>query len=33
MMRAGVLRIMWFAFRPAQSRSRKLLAVVTESNA
>ncbi|MDI6747840.1 MAG: tartrate dehydrogenase [Rhodocyclaceae bacterium] len=31
--RAGVTRIMRFAFRLAQSRSRKLLTVVTKSNA
>ena len=33
MTRAGVLRIMRFAFRLAQSRPRKLLTVVTKSNA
>lgn len=31
--RAGILRIMHFAFRVAQSRPRKLLTVVTKSNA
>src|SRR5262249_15068289 len=33
MTRAGVTRIMRFAFRLAQSRPRKLLTVVTKSNA
>ena len=33
MTRAGVLRIMRFAFRLAQSRPRKLLTVITKSNA
>ena len=33
MTRAGVERIMWFAFKLAQSRPRKLLTVITKSNA
>jgi tartrate dehydrogenase/decarboxylase/D-malate dehydrogenase len=33
MTRAGVERIMRFAFRMAQSRPRKLLTVITKSNA
>ena len=33
MTRVGVQRIMWFAFRLAQSRQRKRLTVVTKSNA
>jgi tartrate dehydrogenase/decarboxylase/D-malate dehydrogenase len=33
MTRAGVERIMRFAFRLAQSRPRKLLTVITKSNA